>query len=744
MIRRFSLPVLALFLALWLSGATSLFADASDDFLKAYMEAQQAEKYEKQNRLPDSLKSLESAVRMLEAVKHDSPDWQPLVVDYRIRKTMEALTRVRERVGVIASSTPVTPAPASPAETADTPDPRITANPETASLPPRPAPTLSEPESTPPTVSIVPPTHPAPQPSRPVPPPQPAVDTAALVSRATRELRERIDALQAELSRSRTDLSSAQDERARFARLLGESQMRLQDALTAIDKSKMASAEDRAKIQELEEALRQTQSQIAQRNSLVERITNLENQILDERAEREAAEEENMDLAGTLIRTREQLAEVGTERDTAITELAEARKSQAELKKLVAENASLSTQLAAAQTTITQLREDAPKKGVEIAMLKDEIIGLKEQLAISQKQSKTYQTSITELHAELEKTNQDLASMKTRTDMGASELTQMTKENELLRNLFGREMKQQAMRDQARKLVLEEMEKLDQKSDLLVQQAELLAQPVLELTDEERALLRIPKVVPSDVADTANNPTATPATPATVDSSVSLSISAPKEVPGGEKSAAPTVETNIKPDVPIGMEVLARSARENFDRGEYREAEKAYESMLSSAPENLYVLSNLGVTRFRAGKLKSAEMALKKALEVQSEDPFCLSTLGIVYYSQKRFDDAVDILTRALTANPKNAVAHNYLGITSSQKGWQEAAEKEIQAALAINPNYADAHFNMAVIYATSQPPSMELARRHYQKAVELGADPDPALEKLIAATPENPTSAAR
>ena len=82
--------------------------------------------------------------------------------------------------------------------------------------------------------------------------------------------------------------------------------------------------------------------------------------------------------------------------------------------------------------------------------------------------------------------------------------------------------------------------------------------------------------------------------------------------------------------------------------------------------------------------------------------------------------------------NPKNATAHNYLGITASQKGWQEAAEKELQEAIANNADYADAHFNLAVIYATSQPPSKDLARQHYAKATSLGADPDPALEKLL------------
>jgi tetratricopeptide (TPR) repeat protein len=106
--------------------------------------------------------------------------------------------------------------------------------------------------------------------------------------------------------------------------------------------------------------------------------------------------------------------------------------------------------------------------------------------------------------------------------------------------------------------------------------------------------------------------------------------------------------------------------------------------------------------------------------------------LGIVYYRQSKFDEALNELTKSLAINPKSAAAHNYLGITASQKGWQEAAEKEMLEAIAVKPDYADAHFNLAVIYATASPPSKELAKRHYAKATELGAEPDSSLERLL------------
>jgi len=186
------------------------------------------------------------------------------------------------------------------------------------------------------------------------------------------------------------------------------------------------------------------------------------------------------------------------------------------------------------------------------------------------------------------------------------------------------------------------------------------------------------------------------------------------------------------PNVPAELLPLAREGKDQFEKGNYLEAEKVYRKILAKAPNNLYTLSNLGVVLFRAAKFKLAEETFKKAIAIAPEDGFSHCTLGIVYYSQGKYDDAVNELTKALAIDPKNATAHNYLGITASQKGWQEAAQKELETATTLDPSYADAHFNLAVVFATQTPPNKESARKYYQRATELGAERDAALEQLI------------
>ena len=132
--------------------------------------------------------------------------------------------------------------------------------------------------------------------------------------------------------------------------------------------------------------------------------------------------------------------------------------------------------------------------------------------------------------------------------------------------------------------------------------------------------------------------------------------------------------------------------------------------------------------QIEAGKLSAAEVALKKAIEINDKDSFAHTYLGVVYCKQGHFDEAIASLKRAIVLNDGDSMAHNYLGVCLGQEENKTAAEKEFKRAIDLKPDYADAHFNLAVLYATNQPPSLD----HYSKATELGAAPDPSLERLI------------
>ena len=102
-----------------------------------------------------------------------------------------------------------------------------------------------------------------------------------------------------------------------------------------------------------------------------------------------------------------------------------------------------------------------------------------------------------DLRLQLDQAASELEKAKV-TGANPEETARLTKENAMLRNIVVRERQEEARRDQAKKLMLAEFEKLQIKSETLNEQIQLLAQPIAKLTTEELALLRQPVVSISD------------------------------------------------------------------------------------------------------------------------------------------------------------------------------------------------------------------------------------------------------
>ena len=198
---------------------------------------------------------------------------------------------------------------------------------------------------------------------------------------------------------------------------------------------------------------------------------------------------------------------------------------------------------------------------------------------------------------------------------------------------------------------------------------------------------------------------------------------------------APVVKTAKKhsADLLPSFANLALEAQRAYAAQRFDDAEKKYLEVLTVAPDNVYALANLGAAQMELNKLPEAETHLKRALTLDAEDAFSLSLLGLLKFRQQKLDDAFDALSRAAKLDPDNAQTQNYLGLALAQRGQRDAAEAAFRAAIQLAPGYAVAHYNLAVYYATQQPPTRELARWHYQKAVAVGHPKSGELEKLLA-----------
>jgi serine/threonine protein kinase/Flp pilus assembly protein TadD len=308
-------------------------------------------------------------------------------------------------------------------------------------------------------------------------------------------------------------------------------------------------------------------------------------------------------------------------------------------------------------------------------------------------------------------------------EVTAAEAKLLQQENELLRGIIMRQIKEQAGREQAYRLAQEEMQRLGIKDATLNNKINELAKPTLELSEAEQEMLKRPVVTLLD-ADAAKM-------------SARRAALEPAATAASASEIARLAGPRMRKSTPLSFEPselsdLVSSAREQFTNGNFVKAEELYKKLLESQPDNVIALANLGVAQFRQGKLTAAQLALEKAVKADPNDAFSLTTLGTVMIEQNRTQDAVDYLERADSASPDDPVTLNYLGVASSKLGEFGKAEQSLRRAITVKPEYAEAHFNLAVIYAAAKPPSIALAKRHYEKALQLGASPDKRFATML------------
>ena len=193
--------------------------DPSEVFLKAYMTSQQGDKLEHDNQFQAALAKFRFAGSLLEELRKTHTEWQPAIVEYRARKIGESILRVQAKVGTQAdlaatSATcsgrhPLLPQNAGPAE----PSVEIGANARAgeARLPVPAQPTAAPVAAATPAASV---------------------PSDAAIKRATKELQDKVDQLQADLQKSRSQYSSVQKEKETLTGRLQETNSKLEKAQT--------------------------------------------------------------------------------------------------------------------------------------------------------------------------------------------------------------------------------------------------------------------------------------------------------------------------------------------------------------------------------------------------------------------------------------------------------------------------------------------------------------------------------
>jgi len=184
--------------------------------------------------------------------------------------------------------------------------------------------------------------------------------------------------------------------------------------------------------------------------------------------------------------------------------------------------------------------------------------------------------------------------------------------------------------------------------------------------------------------------------------------------------------------LPPHTKVLGERAVAAFEKKDWETARKAYLEMLELDDGNALVWANLGAVEQQAGKMKRAVECFENSVKYNPQLAQSWTALGLLVQQQGDAYRAISCFSRAIHEEPEDARAHNYLAITVKGLGWADAAEAELQKAIDLKPDYGIAHFNMALMLLERRPPAVELARRHYEKALSLGVAKDEVVERRL------------
>ena len=313
--------------------------DSSDLFLKAYKEFQAGEKLEREAKPREALKRYRSAQQVLQQIGKSTPDWQPLVVEYRLRKTQESVTRLEGDLAGAPQSTEPLEDDLPEAEKEKPAPPAFSSGPIVTVKPPSvPKRTVNEPvRSTPP------------EGKRPV--------AGGGLGVAERELRD----LRSQLAQARAENETLNE------RLLKKS-ADLQSALLEVDKTKVSVVDLKSQLAQtaasLEDMKKDGVSLPAIREGLEAKYAGIFKRFSDLQTDNEVLQEENGRLLAKLEKASKYIAgsdrirtgllaerrELDDARDKALAKIKKIKDNSAQIERVTAENKQLQAKL----TTVTQ------------------------------------------------------------------------------------------------------------------------------------------------------------------------------------------------------------------------------------------------------------------------------------------------------------------------------------------------------------------------------------------------------
>ncbi len=172
----------------------------------------------------------------------------------------------------------------------------------------------------------------------------------------------------------------------------------------------------------------------------------------------------------------------------------------------------------------------------------------------------------------------------------------------------------------------------------------------------------------------------------------------------------------------IEIDKFFQLAFQNLRIGNYNDAKKYFEIILSTESKNVFALYNLGIIYQELGNFDRAIEFYERVLKLKPkklEDVYL--GLGISFKAIGDYKKSLDNYENAIRVNPKCISAHNNLGNLNKQLGFYERAIDCFIKAIEIKPKYANAHHNLGLTFQDLG--KKREAKKSFETAIELEPD---------------------
>ncbi|MCD6320344.1 MAG: tetratricopeptide repeat protein, partial [Candidatus Desulfofervidaceae bacterium] len=167
-----------------------------------------------------------------------------------------------------------------------------------------------------------------------------------------------------------------------------------------------------------------------------------------------------------------------------------------------------------------------------------------------------------------------------------------------------------------------------------------------------------------------------------------------------------------------------------FQAGQYKQAQRVFEKILTQAPKAVEVYNDLGMVYVKIGELDKAVKLWLKALSLNPNFLTARYNLIRAYIDKKEYDKAILHLKTIIKDFPHEVKAYNTLGVIYWVQGQTEQAEAVFKKAIEIKPDYSIARFNLARLYVGKaiieyqqlyqQNPTNEELRAEYERILQV------------------------